>query len=89
MLETAGRSVPWSAIFVCLLATLGKPLYLYIKYKGTIIRHRRGGGVWSFLFTSQGRFKALFISPQDRLEIFISIFILYLFIGLHYHGLVN
>ena len=42
-----------------------------------------GGGVedfaWSFLFISQGRLEAYFFSPQDRLEIFISMFILYLF----------
>ena len=31
-----------------------------------------------FSFISQERFKALFFSPKDRLEIFISIFILYL-----------
>ena len=42
-----------------------------------------GGGAgafgWPFLFISQGRLKALFCLPQDRLEMFISIFILYLF----------
>ena len=36
-----------------------------------------GGGVfaWSFLFISQGRLKALFPSPQDRLEIFLSMYL--------------
>ena len=42
-----------------------------------------GGGGWSFslviLFISQGRLKYYFFSPQDRLEISISISILYLF----------
>ena len=50
--------------------------------KGATIRYLgRGGGAvfaWSFLFISQGRLTALFFSTQDRMEIFISIFILYL-----------
>ena len=49
---------------------------------GVTIRYRGGGGAgvfaWPFLFISQGSLKSVF-SPQDRLEIFISIFILYLF----------
>ena len=45
-----------------------------------------GGGLhgafaWPFLFISQERLKALIFSPQDRLEIFISIFILHWFIN--------
>ena len=40
---------------------------------------RPGVFAWLFLFISQERLKALIFSPQDRLEIFISIFILYLF----------
>ena len=47
--------------------------------KGVTIIDIGGGGAgvfaWPILFISQGRLKALFFSPQDRLEIFI----LYLF----------
>ena len=52
-----------------------------VQIRATPLAIWRGCGVfaWQFLFISQGRLKALFCSAQDRLGIFISIFILYLF----------
>ena len=56
-------------------------MYCIARPKGATIRYLGGGQEFlpGHLFISQERLKALICSPQDRLEIFISTFILYLF----------
>ena len=56
---------------------------IYVKCMGTTVRYLGGGGLEflpdHFYLFHKGEMKVLFFSPQDRLEICISIFILHLF----------